>query len=97
MSESSFHSKFAEQRLGVKHHAGESAENWKKITLFVCIPALLGAGINAYNLYQHHQQHVKEHPHEFVNYEYMNWRVKDYFWGKNSLFFNPKVNHNMEE
>ncbi|KAI9312895.1 cytochrome c oxidase, subunit VIa [Dichotomocladium elegans] len=90
-------SEFAVQREAVKHHAAESAATWKKITLFVCIPALLGTGINAYNLYAAHAEHQKHHPHEWVHYPYMNWRVKDFFWGKDSLFFNPAVNHSAAE
>ncbi|CAO3663826.1 unnamed protein product [Umbelopsis ramanniana] len=37
------------------------------------------------------------HPHEWVGYDYMNTRTKDFFWGKESLFFNPKVNHSAAE
>ncbi|CAO0802227.1 unnamed protein product [Mucor circinelloides] len=83
---------FETERQAVKVHAAESAETWKKITLFVCIPALIGAGYNAYNLYAKHLEHAKEHPKEWVKYPYINYRGKDFFWGKNSLFFNPEVN-----
>ncbi|KAI8149843.1 cytochrome c oxidase subunit VIa-domain-containing protein [Fennellomyces sp. T-0311] len=86
-------SSFVAEREAVKHHAAQSAETWKKISLFVCIPALLASGVNAYNLAVAHMKHQEEHPHKWVQYPYMNWRVKDYFWGKDSLFFNPKVNH----
>ncbi|GAB5592070.1 Cytochrome c oxidase subunit 6A [Umbelopsis nana] len=84
---------FAAERDAIKHHAGAAAENWKKVSLFICIPALLASGINAYNLYTHHLEHEREHPHEWVPYDYLNVRTKDFFWGKESLFFNPKVNH----
>ncbi|KAI7858715.1 cytochrome c oxidase subunit VIa-domain-containing protein [Circinella umbellata] len=90
-------SQFVAQREAVKHHAAESAETWKKICIFVCIPTLLASGVNAYNLMKAHEKHQAEHPHEWVQYPYMNMRGKDYFWGKNSLFFNPKVNHPVEE
>ncbi|KAH8552076.1 cytochrome c oxidase subunit VIa-domain-containing protein [Umbelopsis sp. PMI_123] len=90
-------SAFAAERDAVKHHAESAANTWKKISLFVCIPALLASGINAYNLYAHHLEHEKEHPHEWVGYDYMNTRNKDFFWGKESLFFNPKVNHSAAE
>ncbi|KAI9486906.1 MAG: cytochrome c oxidase, subunit VIa [Benjaminiella poitrasii] len=85
-------SEFQAEREAVKAHAAESAETWKKISIFVCIPALAAAGYNAYRLYEHHQEHAKEHPKEWVQYPYINYRARDYFWGKNSLFFNPKVN-----
>ncbi|KAI7898632.1 cytochrome c oxidase, subunit VIa [Cokeromyces recurvatus] len=85
-------SEFQAERDAVKAHAAESAGTWKKISIFVCIPALLASGYNAYTLYEHHQEHAKEHPKEWVKYPYINYRARDYFWGKNSLFFNPKVN-----
>ncbi|KAG0172657.1 Cytochrome c oxidase subunit 6A, mitochondrial [Apophysomyces sp. BC1034] len=90
-------SAFAAEREAVKHHAAESAETWKKISIFVCIPALLFSGFNAKNLYEKHLEHLAHHAPEFVNYEYMNWRCRDFFWGKESLFFNPKVNHPASE
>ncbi|KAL1934928.1 hypothetical protein VTP01DRAFT_4068 [Rhizomucor pusillus] len=82
----------AAEREAVKKHAAESAATWKKISIFVCIPALLAAGANAYNLASAHAEHLAHHPREQVKYEYINWRVRDFFWGKESLFFNPKVN-----
>lgn len=55
---------------------------WRKISIYVCIPALLIAGVNAYNLYTAHQEHVA---HELANsadeddatpeYPYQNIRV----------------------
>ncbi|CAO3619357.1 unnamed protein product [Cunninghamella echinulata] len=78
-------------------HAGQAAETWKKISIFVCIPALLASGINAYNLYSHHVEHQKHHPKEWVKYEYINFRARPFFWGNNSLFFNPKVNLDANE
>ncbi|KAI8880671.1 mitochondrial cytochrome c oxidase subunit VIa [Backusella circina FSU 941] len=83
---------FVAERLAVKEHAGSAAKTWKNITMFVCIPALLASGVNAYNLYEKHNKHALEHPREWVKYDYMNFRGRDFFWGKNSLFFNPKVN-----
>jgi len=35
---------------------------------------------------------MKEHPHQFVKYEYVNIRQKNYPWGENTLFWNPAVN-----
>ncbi|CDS06620.1 hypothetical protein LRAMOSA09148 [Lichtheimia ramosa] len=90
-------SEFAAQRDAVKAHAGPAAETWKKISIFVCIPALLAAGVNAYNLASEHAAHMEHHPKEWVKYPYLNNRAKDFFWGKESLFFNPKVNLSAEE
>ncbi|ORX62029.1 mitochondrial cytochrome c oxidase subunit VIa, partial [Hesseltinella vesiculosa] len=83
----------AAEQEAIRAHAAKSADTWKKISIFVCIPALAAAGFNAYNLYEKHHEHMLHHPHVFVNYEYMNWRAKqEFFWGPESLFFNPKVN-----
>ncbi|KAI9262750.1 cytochrome c oxidase, subunit VIa [Sporodiniella umbellata] len=83
---------FTAQRDAVKHHAAEAAETWKKISIFVAIPALVAASANAYNLYTHHVEHQKHHPKEWVKYPYINFRGRDFFWGRESLFFNPNVN-----
>ncbi|ORZ02432.1 cytochrome c oxidase, subunit VIa [Syncephalastrum racemosum] len=83
---------FAAQRDAVKAHAGPAAETWKKISIFVVIPALIAASVNTYNLYEHHVEHMKHHPREYVKYPYINYRARDFFWGKESLFFNPSVN-----
>ncbi|KAL0094481.1 cytochrome c oxidase subunit 6A COX6A [Phycomyces blakesleeanus] len=88
---------FLAEREAVKHHAADAAGTWLKISIFVCIPALAAAGFNAYNLYSHHVEHLAHHPPQYIKYPYINFRAKDFFWGKNSLFFNPKVNFSAEE
>lgn len=54
---------------------------WRKISIYVCIPALLIAGVNAYNLYTAHQAHLEHQSHEnelddTPEYPYQNIRVK---------------------
>ncbi|KAI9491937.1 cytochrome c oxidase, subunit VIa [Zychaea mexicana] len=88
---------FAAQREAVKSHAGPAAETWKKISIFVCIPALIAVSINSYNLMLAHEEHMEHHPRKFVKYPYMNTRTKDFFWGRESLFFNPNVNFSADE
>ncbi|KAI8369382.1 cytochrome c oxidase, subunit VIa [Radiomyces spectabilis] len=88
---------FVAEREAVKHHAADAAATWKKISIFVCIPALVAAGVNAYNLYEKHHEHLAHHPKEWVKYEYINWRARDFFWGKEALFFNPAVNLSASE
>ncbi|CEP18464.1 hypothetical protein [Parasitella parasitica] len=83
---------FAAERDAIKHHATDAAGTWKKISIFVTIPCLAAAGFNAYNLYEAHHEHQKHHPKEWVKYPYINFRARDFFWGKESLFFNPEVN-----
>jgi cytochrome c oxidase subunit 6a len=59
--------------------------------LFI-INSLAAAGFNAYNLYEEHHEHQKHHPKEWIKYPYMNFRARNFFWGPESLFFNPEVN-----
>ncbi|SAL97501.1 hypothetical protein [Absidia glauca] len=92
-----YQSQLVEQWKAERAHAAEAAETWKKISLYVAIPSLIAASVNAYNLYSHHVEHQKEHPPKHVKYEYINFRVRPYFWGNNSLFFNPKVNLDANE
>ncbi|KTW30321.1 hypothetical protein T552_00794 [Pneumocystis carinii B80] len=45
---------FALEQEAIKKHAGKTADLWKKITIFVCIPALLISSLNAYQLHTRH-------------------------------------------
>ncbi|KAI8066340.1 cytochrome c oxidase, subunit VIa [Gongronella butleri] len=87
----------AAEQEAIRAHAAKAADTWKKISIFVCIPALAAASFNAYNLYEKHHEHLHEHPPQFVNYEYINWRAKQFFWGNEALFYNPKVNFSAEQ
>ncbi|OAQ30945.1 mitochondrial cytochrome c oxidase subunit VIa [Linnemannia elongata AG-77] len=83
------------ERIAIKEHAGPAAETWRKISLYVCIPVIAVASINAHNLYAKHQAHLeheKHEGHEKVKYPYMRLRAKAFPWGDDSLFFNPDVN-----
>lgn len=56
-----------------------AAETWRKISIYVCIPALIAASANAYNLYARHQAHLeheRHEGHEAVKYPYMRLRAK---------------------
>ena len=56
-----------------------SSDLWRKISIYVCIPALLIAGVNAYNLYAAHQEHLahssNDEDDETPEYPYQNIRV----------------------
>ncbi|KAI1317218.1 Cytochrome c oxidase subunit 6A, mitochondrial [Mortierella claussenii] len=84
------------ERIAIKEHAGPAADTWRKISIYVCIPALIAASANAYNLYSKHQAHLEherhEGHHEMIKYPYMRLRAKAFPWGDDSLFFNPDVN-----
>ncbi|ORY74572.1 cytochrome c oxidase, subunit VIa, partial [Protomyces lactucae-debilis] len=82
-----------------------TSDLWRKISIYVCIPALLIAGVNAYNLYSAHQEHVAhlaEHPEEdHPEYPYQNIRTKNvnapfYGDGDKTLFWNDAVNQHKE-
>lgn len=61
------------------------------------VSSLAAAGFNAYNLYAAHLEHQKHHPKEWILYPYINFRARSFFWGKESLFFNPEVNLSVEQ
>ncbi|KAG0381217.1 MAG: cytochrome c oxidase, subunit VIa [Linnemannia gamsii] len=83
------------ERIAVKEHAGPAAETWRKISIYVAVPAIIASSANAYNLYAKHQAHLeheRHEGHEKVKYPYMRLRSKAFPWGDDSLFFNPDIN-----
>ncbi|KAI1650989.1 mitochondrial cytochrome c oxidase subunit VIa [Daldinia loculata] len=88
---------FIKERQAVKEHAAATTELWRKISLYVVPPAILLAGVNAYNLYQEHWEHWSHLPplEERVEYPYQNIRTKNFPWGDGdkTLFWNDKVNY----
>ncbi|KZP16842.1 X15341 cytochrome C oxidase subunit [Athelia psychrophila] len=92
------------QQDALTHHAAEAADLWRKISFYVCLPAILAGSIYVYNVEAKHKAHMDHLLEENDGvlpqppaYEYLNRRVKPFPWGMNSLFYNPKVNRNMEE
>lgn len=90
---------FLEAREAQKHHAGGSAELWRKLSYYVALPGVVIAYVNAQNLLKEHAEHVEHEKEENggelperITYPYMNKRDKDYPWGPNTLFFNPHAN-----
>ncbi|ESK97980.1 cytochrome c oxidase subunit via [Moniliophthora roreri MCA 2997] len=88
----------------VEHHAAETTELWRKISYYVCIPAIAVCSAWVYNLESEHKHHIdhliEENGGEYPQppaYEYLNIRRKPFPWGMNSLFFNPEVQRNLEE
>ncbi|KAB5547056.1 cytochrome c oxidase-like protein [Coniochaeta sp. 2T2.1] len=92
---------FIKERQAVKEHAQGSTDLWRKITLYLCIPALLVAGVNAYNLWTEHWEHWEHLPplEERVEYPYQNVRTKNFPWGDGdkTLFWNDKVNYHNKD
>jgi len=56
---------------------------WRRLSIYVVIPCLVLAGINAYNLWNEHWEHWEHMPplEERVEYPYQNIRTRNYFWG----------------
>lgn len=59
------------------------AGTWRKLSIFVVIPAICIASVNAWRLWTEHWEHVAHGPpiEERVEYPYMNIRTKNFFWG----------------
>lgn len=60
-----------------------STDLWRKLSIYVVIPSLMIAGVNAWRLWNEHWEHKAHEPplEEKTEYPYMNIRTKNYFWG----------------
>ncbi|BFZ58633.1 hypothetical protein PYCC9005_005697 [Savitreella phatthalungensis] len=89
---------FTQERDAVTHHAAGAADLWRKISIYVAIPALIIGSVNAWNLYSAHQEHLAHMEHnedeDHPEYPYQNIRTKNFFWGNGdkTLFWNDSVN-----
>ena len=56
---------------------------WRKLSIYVVIPAIAIAGANAYRLWVEHWEHKSHDPplEEQPEYPYQNIRTKNFFWG----------------
>ncbi|OQN96613.1 hypothetical protein B0A48_17043 [Cryoendolithus antarcticus] len=93
---------FNRERQAVKDHAASTSDTWRKMSIYIVIPCLVMAGVNAYRLWTEHWEHVAHGPslEDRPEYPYQNIRTKNYFWGDGdkTLFWNPKVNiHHKDE
>ncbi|KAF4548528.1 Cytochrome c oxidase subunit 6A-like protein [Elsinoe fawcettii] len=92
---------FNRERAAVKDHAAATSDLWRKLSIYVVIPCLCLASVNAWGLWNEHWEH-KSHEgpiEERTEYPYMNIRTKNFFWGDGdkTAFWNPKVNHHKQE
>merc|ERR1712136_279580 len=71
--------------------AAKSMKMWKNISIFVCPPAIILTGINAYI---GHIEEMKKPRPKFIPYEHLRIRNKPFPWGdgNKTLFHNPRVN-----
>lgn len=95
---------FKTEYFNTQAHAKHTASLWKKISVIVCVPALIGASISTYILESRHHEHAAAHPRPSDDelppeYEFQNIRATKYFWGDGdkTLFWNSKVNHHKKE
>jgi len=74
---------FNRERQAVKDHAAATSDLWRKLSIYVTIPALLIAGANAYVLWNEHWGHWEhmEPLEERPEYPYQNIRTKNFYWG----------------
>ncbi|PWZ03143.1 mitochondrial cytochrome c oxidase subunit VIa [Testicularia cyperi] len=95
-------SEFLAEREHIKEHAAKSADLWRKVSLYVCIPGSIVLGVYIYGIEKHHLDHVKhefhengDQPPERTFYEYNNIRKKGFPWGdgSKSFFHNEMINH----
>nr|AHA91676.1 cytochrome c oxidase subunit VIa [Diplodia sapinea]AHA91686.1 cytochrome c oxidase subunit VIa [Diplodia sapinea] len=92
---------FNRERAAVKQHAAESSDLWRKLSIYVVLPALAISAANAYRLWNEHWEHESHMPplEERPEYPYQNIRTKNFFWGDGdkTLFWNDKVNHHKQD
>ncbi|KAK7748400.1 Cytochrome c oxidase subunit 13, mitochondrial [Diatrype stigma] len=92
---------FVREREAIKEHAAGTTELWRKISIYTIPPALLLAGLNAYNQWTEHWEHWEHLPplEERVEYPYQNIRTKNYVWGDGdkTLFWNDSVNYHNKD
>ncbi|EGP82711.1 unnamed protein product [Zymoseptoria tritici ST99CH_1A5] len=88
---------FNKERQAVKDHAAATSDLWRKLSIYVVIPSLILASVNAYRLWNEHWEHVAHGPalEDKVEYAFQNIRTKNFFWGDGdkTAFWNPKVNY----
>ncbi|KAL1582495.1 hypothetical protein WHR41_08828 [Cladosporium halotolerans] len=92
---------FNRERAAVKQHAADTSGTWRKLSIYVVIPSIILAGVNAYRLWNEHWEHWAHGPalEDKVEYPFQNIRTKNYFWGDGdkTLFWNPKVNYHKKD
>jgi len=98
------HHSYISEQEALQHHASDTTELWRKISYFVCVPAIAVCVAWVYNAEVEHNAHL-DHLRaenngvlpEVPGYDYLNKRGKPFPWGMNSLFFNPHANTDMSE
>ncbi|KAJ7071128.1 mitochondrial cytochrome c oxidase subunit VIa [Mycena amicta] len=95
--------KWLAEQQAIQTHALQTTDFWRKMSYYVCLPALAIFGTYVYNVEIEHKAHnahlMAENDGKLPQpprYEYLNRRTKGpYPWGPNSLFFNPQTQRDM--
>ncbi|KXJ21558.1 uncharacterized protein LOC110254009 [Exaiptasia diaphana] len=90
-----FQSSFRQALQEEEKHAEGTLKNWKRISLFIAIPATLTIGYKAF--FVDHEEHPN--PDNYVPYSHIRIRNKAFPWGDgdHSLFHNDHVNLGFEK
>ncbi|KAJ2156200.1 Cytochrome c oxidase subunit 6A [Coemansia sp. RSA 552] len=82
-----------------KEHAKSAVETWRKISLFVAVPACALMGYVATKGELDHIHHLEHDPPKFVAYPYLRVRKRNFPYGDgdHTPFWNPLVNPDPEE
>ncbi|KAK2629652.1 hypothetical protein QTJ16_000472 [Diplocarpon rosae] len=88
---------FNRERKAVKDHAAATSDLWRKLSIYVVVPAMIITSANAWVLWNEHWNHWEHMPplEERVEYPYQNIRTKNFYWGDGdkTIFWNDKVNY----
>lgn len=87
-----------------EEHAKGTSGLWRKISYFIAAPVTIAVAINTYLIeakHAEHREHLAHVPDEEwpVQYEFMNIRTKNFFWGDGdkTLFWNPVINRHIKD
>ncbi|ODQ64908.1 COX6A-domain-containing protein [Nadsonia fulvescens var. elongata DSM 6958] len=87
-----------------EHHAVSTTSLWKKVSIFVVVPAIVATAVNTYFVEVKHAEHrahrVAESEENWpAEFGYQNVRVRSFFWGDGdkTLFWTDKVNRHKQE
>jgi cytochrome c oxidase subunit 6a len=70
---------------------------WRKLSIYVVIPALCIGAVNAWRLWDEHWEHKSHEPpvEERTEYPFMNIRTKNFFWGDGDKVRTSYTTHGM--
>ncbi|KAJ1733766.1 hypothetical protein LPJ61_001408 [Coemansia biformis] len=82
-----------------KEHAKNAVETWRKISLYVALPACAIMGFVATKQELDHIHHIEHDPPTFTAYPYLHVRKRKFPYGdgEHTPFWNPLTNPEPEE